>query len=106
MFEVPAPQSFAYVVGDTVSNGVPAVGAGNMETIASKDRYTFSIPAAGARLQYQELSGYKAFSVVNVESGATVARVVRRRSSSFPPASIGSSSPIRVGRTPWLTKMV
>ena len=47
----PAPQSFGYAIGQTVEpgkvGGVAAEGAGNLETTASKDSYTFSVPTAG-----------------------------------------------------------
>ncbi|MGI8806942.1 MAG: hypothetical protein ACR2KK_03700, partial [Acidimicrobiales bacterium] len=42
---VPGPQSFTYAVGNTVSNGVPAAGAGNIETPGAVDIYTFTAPA-------------------------------------------------------------
>jgi len=47
----PPAESFAMSVGDRVSNGMigstPAPGAGDLETTASKDVYTFSVPAGG-----------------------------------------------------------
>lgn len=46
----PAPEEFALTLTTaplSVSNGVPAPGAGNMETVASRDWYTFSVPAGG-----------------------------------------------------------
>jgi hypothetical protein len=69
MFEVPAPQTFAYELGTTVSNGVPAAGAGNLETVASEDRYTFTVPAGGATLLYEGLAGYKIFTLVDLATG-------------------------------------
>ncbi len=41
----PAPQSFAYTLASTVSNGVPAAGAGNIELPGSVDTYTFTATA-------------------------------------------------------------
>jgi len=38
-----ADQSFAIAIGDTVSNGVPALGAGNLETPGVHDVYAFSV---------------------------------------------------------------
>jgi hypothetical protein len=73
LFVVPDPQTFDYVIGDTVSNGVPVAGAGNLETIASVDRYRFTVPAGGLALQYQRLSGTKDYRVVNRSTGAVVA---------------------------------
>lgn len=42
---VPADDSFAIALGDSVSDGVPAAGAGNIEIPASFDVYTFSATA-------------------------------------------------------------
>jgi hypothetical protein len=53
---VPAPQTFDYTLGDTVSNGVPAAGAGNLETRLSIDRYRFTVPAGGAEVFYEDIS--------------------------------------------------
>src|SRR5207247_2147010 len=36
---VPAAQTFAYTLGTTVSNGVPAAGAGNIEVPQAEDDY-------------------------------------------------------------------
>ncbi|WP_188110727.1 hypothetical protein, partial [Aeromicrobium ginsengisoli] len=51
LFTVPDPQTFTVstAVGSpaAVSNGVPSAGAGNLETIASKDRYKFTVPSGG-----------------------------------------------------------
>jgi hypothetical protein len=48
----PAPQVFAYALGQSVSNGMvagtAAVGAGNLETAASTDVYTFTVTEAQA----------------------------------------------------------
>ncbi|MBK8021941.1 MAG: hypothetical protein IPK19_11085 [Chloroflexi bacterium] len=42
---VPAPQVFAIAIGDTVSNGVPAAGSGNIESPGAQDHYTFTASA-------------------------------------------------------------
>ncbi|MBZ0289939.1 MAG: lamin tail domain-containing protein, partial [Anaerolineae bacterium] len=42
---VAAPQNFAISVGDTVSDGVPGAGAGNIESPGARDIYTFSATA-------------------------------------------------------------
>jgi len=39
VWAVPNPQSFAISVNASVSNGVPAVGAGNLESPGAQDRY-------------------------------------------------------------------
>ncbi|MFJ5698717.1 VWD domain-containing protein, partial [Arthrobacter sp. NPDC093139] len=50
-FFVPDPQSFALPVdGKVVTDGVPAAGAGNLETKTSSDSYTFSVPDGGKNL--------------------------------------------------------
>ena len=38
-------QVFAIAVGDTVTNGVPSAGAGNLETPGTRDDYTFTAPS-------------------------------------------------------------
>jgi len=54
LFELPEPQSFELdpLVGApaAVSNGVPSPGAGNLETTASRDKYTFTVPTGGASM--------------------------------------------------------
>ncbi|CAM2011048.1 Ig-like domain-containing protein [Acanthopleuribacter pedis] len=40
--EVPAPQRFTLNIGDTVSDGTPAAGAGNIETPGAFDIYQFA----------------------------------------------------------------
>lgn len=42
---VPAPQTFDYTIGDTVSDGVPAPGAGNIEVPGAMDVYRFTASA-------------------------------------------------------------
>ncbi|RPF21309.1 VWD domain-containing protein [Myceligenerans xiligouense] len=61
IFEIPAPQTFAYELGTTVSNGVPAAGAGNLETISSIDRYAFALTEE-TTLQYEYISPQLPFS--------------------------------------------
>src|SRR5258705_548731 len=41
LFDV-VPQSFNIAIGQVVANGVPAVGAGNLETPGALDIYTFN----------------------------------------------------------------
>jgi von Willebrand factor type D domain len=41
-------QEFDVALGDTVSDGSPAAGAGRLETIVSEDRYAFDVPVGGA----------------------------------------------------------
>ena len=53
--KVPAAQTFAYAVGNTVASGVPAAGAGNIEAPGSVDNYTFSA-AAGQTVFVDQLS--------------------------------------------------
>jgi hypothetical protein len=45
VWDVPAPQEFDIAIGDTVSDGVPAAGAGNIEVPGSRDRYRFTATA-------------------------------------------------------------
>ena len=39
---IPPDQSFSIAIGDTVTNGVPSVGAGNLETAGANDIFTFT----------------------------------------------------------------
>ena len=48
-------QTFAYTVGNTVSNGVPAAGAGNIEAAGASDTYTFT-GTAGQKVFVDQLS--------------------------------------------------
>ncbi|HEX7132762.1 MAG TPA: VWD domain-containing protein [Iamia sp.] len=73
LYEVPAPQQFSYAIGDTVSNGVPAAGAGNLETIVSVDRYDFSVPTGGMDVQHVTLGYWKPFSIIDLATGTPVA---------------------------------
>jgi hypothetical protein len=43
---VPDPQSYAISVGETISDGSPSSGAGNIESPGAEDRYTFSVAGA------------------------------------------------------------
>jgi hypothetical protein len=52
----PAPQEFAIALGDTVSDGVPGAGAGNIESPGSEDIYTFDA-VAGQGVIFDWLSG-------------------------------------------------
>ncbi|MGI8810033.1 MAG: Calx-beta domain-containing protein [Acidimicrobiales bacterium] len=54
--DVPPAQTFPYTVGSTVSNGVPAVGAGNIESPGSVDTYTFTA-TAGQKVFVDHLTG-------------------------------------------------
>jgi hypothetical protein len=55
LWNVPAPQSFAYTIGNTISSGVPGAGAGNIETPGVEDRYTFTA-TAGQRIYFDFIS--------------------------------------------------
>lgn len=75
IFEIPAPQTFAYELGTTVSNGVPADGAGNLETVSSIDRYTFTLNEQ-TTLQYEYISPQLPFSykIIDQADGQIVFR--------------------------------
>jgi hypothetical protein len=45
LWDVPPPQTFETAIEDTVSDGVPGVGAGNIETPGVQDVYTFTAEA-------------------------------------------------------------
>src|SRR5688572_32454215 len=48
--------SFGIVLKQTVSNGVPGPGAGNLEAAGASDVYTFTVDP-GTSVYFQELSG-------------------------------------------------
>jgi hypothetical protein len=56
ILNVPAPSNIPIAIGDTVSNGVPVAGAGNIETPGTLDAYTFSA-AAGQVVFFDLLEG-------------------------------------------------
>ncbi|MEO8609209.1 MAG: choice-of-anchor Q domain-containing protein [Chloroflexota bacterium] len=47
--------NFAINLGDTISNGVPGAGAGNIETLGAEDNYTFSV-SAGQTILFEGLN--------------------------------------------------
>src|SRR5437016_1593169 len=54
VFAQPAPDHFTIAVGDTVSDGVPALGAGNLEEPGAQDIYTFTA-TAGDLVYFEDL---------------------------------------------------
>ena len=60
LWAVPPDQTFAIQISDTVADGVPAAGAGNLETPGAQDIYTFQA-AAGQSAFFQENSVAAAF---------------------------------------------
>lgn len=73
VFQVPPPQVFTYTVGAVVSNGVPAAGAGNIETIASVDTYTVEVPYHSQGWRFRRISGSFSYTIKNTESGQVIA---------------------------------
>jgi hypothetical protein len=59
LWNVPAPQDFNLAIGDTVSDGVPAAGAGRIESPGALDRYLFTA-APGQQVFFDLLSGANA----------------------------------------------
>ncbi len=56
LVQVSAPQQFTIAIGDTVSDGVPTAGAGNLEAAGSMDFYRFDA-AAGQEIVLDALIG-------------------------------------------------
>ncbi|MBL9138502.1 MAG: Ig-like domain-containing protein [Verrucomicrobiales bacterium] len=56
LLNVPVAQRFNIAIGDTVSNGVPGAGAGNIETPGVEDVYTFTA-TPGQVVYFDLLSG-------------------------------------------------
>ncbi|MBY8872286.1 VWD domain-containing protein [Micromonospora sp. PLK6-60] len=75
-FVVPAPQVFDVALPVTISNGVPAVGAGNLETKASRDEYRFTLTTAKAvNVDVQSCPSQSVYTGLNwqvVDSAGTV----------------------------------
>ncbi|MDQ3739364.1 MAG: hypothetical protein M3389_00340, partial [Actinomycetota bacterium] len=71
----PPPDVFALTSPQSVSNGVPGAGAGNIETKTSEDHYEFTTPAVGwVRFDFSECSpslGHIAWRMVNATTGAS-----------------------------------
>lgn len=73
---IPADQFFAIQPGDTVTNGMPASGAGNIEVAGAQDFYTFNA-TAGQSLSFEALGSSATFAgwlqwEVKTPGGATV----------------------------------
>jgi hypothetical protein len=45
LWDVPPPETFEFTIGDTISDGVPGAGAGNIESPGVQDIYTFTAEA-------------------------------------------------------------
>ncbi len=75
LWPVPDPETFALAIGDTVQDGQPAAGAGNIESPGAEDAYTFTA-TAGQRADFDLLSGASAGLVWRLtdDSGAEVFR--------------------------------
>ena len=64
IWDVPPPQTFAISIGDFVTNGVPGVGAGVIETPGVQDVYTFTA-LPGQRVYFQAPGSFDAFNFLN-----------------------------------------
>ena len=71
----PAPQTFAIAVGNSVSDGVPAAGAGNIEVDFAKDIYTFTA-SAGQRILFDAQEITPTLNSVDVRLLAPDGRVI------------------------------
>ncbi|RKS71468.1 hypothetical protein CLV35_3266 [Motilibacter peucedani] len=74
LLKVAAPQKFSISVGQSVSNGVPAAGAGNLEGVGSADVYTFT-GTAGTALKYHMTSDATSdygYATLRAPDGSTV----------------------------------
>lgn len=58
---IPADQSFAITIGSTISNAVPAAGAGNLEVPGANDLYTFTA-TNGQSVFFEEGTAAPAFA--------------------------------------------
>jgi hypothetical protein len=75
IWDVPAPQEFPLQLGDTVSDGIPAAGAGRIESPGALDVYTFTA-TAGPRVAFELIQGANAGLAWRLtdETGAEVFR--------------------------------
>ncbi|RIK33861.1 MAG: hypothetical protein DCC55_34180 [Chloroflexi bacterium] len=64
LWDVPPPDEFTIAIGDTVSDGVPGPGAGNIESPGVKDVYTFNAPA-GQKVYFDLFGVEPALTQVN-----------------------------------------
>ena len=71
LWDIPSPQSFAIAVGDVISNGVPSVGAGNLESPAVRDVYTFSAAPGQSVLFDLQGGGNVGVDWILIDSGGT-----------------------------------
>jgi hypothetical protein len=72
-----SPDVFNVSLPGSISNGVPAAGAGNLETTASEDRYEFSTTSSGGvQVDFSScsasLGGYVSWRLTNADTGSTV----------------------------------
>ncbi len=56
LWDVPAPQTFTFNIGDVISDGVPEAGAGNIESPGARDIYTF-MAEAGQTVYFDTQAG-------------------------------------------------
>lgn len=60
VLSIPPDQTFPFIIGNVVSNGVPAEGAGRLEVAGSEDNYTFDA-TAGQVVFFQSIRQDPAF---------------------------------------------
>ncbi|MSU37067.1 MAG: hypothetical protein EXS36_18625 [Pedosphaera sp.] len=60
MTPIPPDETFPYTIGNPVSNGVPAAGAGRLEVGGSEDNFTFTA-TAGQLVFFESLAQDAAF---------------------------------------------
>jgi hypothetical protein len=79
IYEQPPPQVYDVTVPTTVSDGVPAAGAGKLETPVSEDRYTFStVSKKTFRIEFWDCRSGQGgvlspiWELVDAVSGATI----------------------------------
>ena len=71
IWELNPPQNFSINLEETVSDGVPGVGAGNIEEPGTTDVYTFTV-APGTDVYFDELAGGCGIAWNCVDSGGNV----------------------------------
>jgi hypothetical protein len=76
MYVQPPPSTFNITLPASISNGVPATGAGNLETTSSEDDFTFTTTSTSSvKLGFSGYSSSLTFvnwALIDTSSGSTV----------------------------------
>jgi hypothetical protein len=106
VFDEVAPlQEFAIAIGDVVSDGVPAAGAGNIEAIGVRDQYTFDA-VAGQTLFFDVLTPCAVVGLDGTLRDPNGVAVFTNRNMDCGTSSFSDFGPFQVGTTGTYTLLV